>query len=385
MTAAIDRLNRLLDYLAQDPRNPQLLADVADLQLQLGDWGAAKSTLQQQLQRQPGDALARYRLAVAERAVGNAAEALPLLQALISEGHAHAAVVQELARCHAQQGNWSAVVSELASQEATKLPPDDADAVRLLRIRAQHHLGDLEAALAESRAWQAGRGHALPVQGWAAIATLLLDAERMDDAAQLLAQAGAEAIQGNAELAAAAGFVELGRGQLDGALGHFVRSTSIEPRMGRAHLGQGLVLAAQGDMSRAIEALKVAVEVSPDHLGSWHALAWMQLLSRDVEGAAASFQSALSRDDNFGETHGGLALVAALRGDRQSSERHLRTASKLDAASVNAMVARMVLEHGPGMLDSELLGRALDRFVGSTAGSNPALQAMWARMTARAT
>ena len=54
---SIARLSRLLDHLAQDPRNTSLLADIADQQLLLGDWAAAKSTLTQLLDLQPDDPL----------------------------------------------------------------------------------------------------------------------------------------------------------------------------------------------------------------------------------------------------------------------------------------------------------------------------------------
>lgn len=379
----VDRLSRLLDYLAHDLRNTSLLGDVADEQLRMGDWAAAKSTLLQLLEVQPGDALTRYRLAVAERASGDGAKAVALLHELVSEGHAHPAVLQELARSQAQQGNWAAVCPTLADLNATELPPGEGDAVWLLRIRAHHHLGALNDALAEAQAWEAGRGAALPLQGRAAIATLLLDAERIDDAARLLAQLDADAIGGHAELAAAAGFVELSQGQAGSALERFAQSAQVEPRLGRAHLGLGLALASQGQLPQAMEALKVAVEVAPSHLGSWHALAWLQLLGNDLDGAAASFEGALAQDENFGETHGGLALVAALRGDREAGERHLRTAAKLDARSTNVLVAKTVLERGPTAIDPKWLARALERFMGATASRNPQVQSMLDRMVGR--
>lgn len=379
---AFDRLNGLLDHLAQDPRNPALLADVADLQLQLGDWAAAKASLQQLLNAKPGDAQARYRLAVAERAAGDAAKAASLLQALIVEGQAHPVVLQELARCRAQQGDWAAVCPTLQALEAAELPPDQGDAVRLLRVRARHHQGELKEALAEARLWQAERADALPLQGRAAIATLMLDLERVDEAAQWLAPIDKEAIESDGELAAAAGFVALSQGKLEEALQRFSSSERASPRLGRAYLGSGLCRAAQGNLPEAVQALKRAVDVAPGHLSGWHALAWMQLLSEDVEGAAASFQAALAQDDNFGESHGGLALIAALRGDREAAERHRRTALKLDPNSTNALVAQAALERGPGALDAELLQRTLGRFTRVVALRNPALHAMLARVAA---
>ncbi|MGM9485045.1 tetratricopeptide repeat protein [Roseateles sp. NT4] len=377
---SVARLSRLLDLLSQDPRNPSLLAEIADQQLQLADWAAAKSTLTQLLELQPGDPLSRYRLAVAERHGNDAARARSLLQDLVDQGHSHPAILQELARSHAQLGDWGLVIPTLISLNASELPPQECDAVRLLRLRAHHRLGDLEDAVAEARAWQTERGLDVPLQGQAAIATLLLDAQLLDEAEQLLSSVDADVVNSHAELATANGYVELGSGQLDGALEHFAKSTQLEPQLGRAHLGRGLALATKGDVQQAIEALKTAVSVTPEHLGSWHTLAWMQLLAKDIDGAAASFEAALVRDPNFGETHGGLGLIAALRGDKQVSERYLRTALKLDSSSMNVMVARTVLERGSGSLDEPVLSQALDLVMRLATKRNPAMKTILTKM-----
>lgn len=377
-----DRLNRLLGYLAADPQNPQLLNDVTDLQLQLEHWSDAKALLQRQLEAEPGDAAARYRLAVAQRASGAAELAKPLLAALVAEGHAHAAVLQELARTEAQLGDWHAALSTLAPLSTEELTPAEADAVQLLRVRALHHLGDVQASLAEAQAWQQARGADLPVSGLAALATLYLDAEQIDAAAGLVAKASPEHLESNAELAAAAGFVCLSQGKADLARTLLSQSAQRQPSMGRAHLGLGLAAAYGGDLAGAVQALKAAVAATPEHLGSWHALAWMQMLSQDLVGAESSLQQALSRDANFGETYGGLALLAALRGDRAAAEAHVRTGARLDPKGVNIIVARIALERvrDGAALNANVLEPALQRFLGLAATRSPAMQEMMARM-----
>jgi tetratricopeptide (TPR) repeat protein len=376
---ALERLSRLLDYLTQDPRNPSLLSDIADTQLQLGEWRSARSTLSQLLDIRPADALTRYRLAVAERADGNLREALSWLRDLANEGHAQPALQQELARCHAQLGDWANTLASLQDLNPSKLPTDEHDAVRLLRVRAYHQLALLEEALAEASQWRAERGGEMPLNGQAAIVTLLIDAEKLQDATQMLAQVPLEALTANPEMAAAAGFIALGQGQHETALAHFAISSELDPELGRAKLGTALTFAAQGHLARALQAMEDAVGASPDHLGAWHALAWMQLLTKDVDAAARTFRTALERDDTFGESHGGLALVAALQGNRGTCEQHLHRASKLDPDSTNAMIALTVLQRGPGALDAPLLEQALTRFMGTAARRNPALREMLAR------
>lgn len=374
------RLSRLLGYLAGDASNAQLLADVADVQLQLGLWDEAKVSLTRLLAARPADPTARYRLAVAERASGHAEAAQPLLAALVSEGHLHPAVLQELARSEAALGQWDAVLKALAPLDASTLAPDEADTVWLLRVRALHHLGDVQAALAQAQAWQQARGAQLPTLGVAAIATLHLDAEQLDEAEALVAGASAKQLAGNAELATAAGFIKLSHGQVDAAQALLAQGAQQQPSLGRAHLGLGLAAAQAGDLPRAIEALKAATAATPSHLGSWHALAWMQMLSQDFAGAEGSLQAALAQDANFGETHGALALLAALRGDQATAQACLRTGLRLDPQGVNVGVARVALEQGGGPLDARVLGPALQRFMGSNAMQSPAMQGLLARM-----
>jgi predicted Zn-dependent protease len=377
-----DRLNRLLGYLAADPQNPQLLNDVTDLQLQLGLWSDAKDLLQWQLESDPADATARYRLAVAQRASGAAELAKPLLAGLVAEGHAHAPVLQELARTEAQLGNWRAALSTLASLNPEELALGEADAVRLLRVRALHHLGDVQASLAQAQAWQQARGTDIPTSGLAALTTLYLDAEQIDAAAELVAGASHEQLESNAELAAAAGFVQLSQGHAELARTLLRQSVQRQPSLGRAHLGLGLTAAYEGDLAGAMQALKAAVAVMPEHLGSWHALAWMQMLSQDLAGAESSLQEALARDASFGETYGGLALLAALRGDRVAAEAHVRTGARLDPKGVNVTVARIALErHRDGMaLDANVLEPALQRFLGLAATQSPTMRDLMSRM-----
>jgi hypothetical protein len=46
---------------------------------------------------------------------------------------------------------------------------------------------------------------------------------------------------------------------------------------------------------------------------------------------------------NFAETHGGLASIAALRGDREGAERGIEVGLRLDPACLSAQFARSVL------------------------------------------
>jgi len=50
-----------------------------------------------------------------------------------------------------------------------------------------------------------------------------------------------------------------------------------------------------------------------EHIGTWHVLAWVDIMLGDVADARAAFETALSLDRNFAETHGAGQAGAALQ------------------------------------------------------------------------
>lgn len=365
-TAAAQQLARLESYLLQDPDNLRLLADLADGYLRAARWSDARQVLARTLAAQPADPVARYRMAVVERVGGDAGVALDLLQGLHRDGVSDPAVLQELALVQATRGEWPAVADALAPIEVATLPAAQGDDVWLLRVRALHHTGQLDEAAAEGQAWMAARGPALPLTAAGALATLFLDCSRLDLLEQVSTAAGAAAAS-NAELLTANGYLHLGTGQTDLAAQQFARGVDLSPRLGRAHLGVGLAAAMRGDVAAAVAALEHTTEVMPEHLGSWHALAWMHLLKRDLVAARRVFDTALEKDHNFGDTHGGLALVTALSGERTQALEHLRVARRLDPRSMNAAIAGLVLDRRTDLSDPDLLRDGLRQILRTAA------------------
>jgi Tfp pilus assembly protein PilF len=81
----------------------------------------------------------------------------------------------------------------------------------------------------------------------------------------------------------------------------------------------------------------------PSHIGSWHALAWCQMLRKDFAAAEASFSRSLELDRNFSESHGGLAVLAAMRGDDASAKPLIERALRLDGQSFSGRYAQSLL------------------------------------------
>lgn len=366
---AAERLERLRVYLDQDPTNVVLLAEISDLHLQAGDWQSASERLEAWLAVEPRHPLVRYRLAIAEEGLGLVSSARARLEGLVEEGHRHPSILEALARHWGRQAEWGRIRELIQDADLDKCSSEEFDRLMLFRTRAAHHEGDAPGAVAAAEHWIAKRAESAPLAAFGALSSSLIDCERLYDVALLLERLGDKRVRQNAELLSASGFVALSSGNAQAATSLFGQAEALQPNQGRALLGRGLAAASLGDVEAAISDLMAATRVQPRHLGTWHALAWLQVIQGSLADGEATFRTALELDDNFGESHGGLALIAALRGQREAAQALLRVASRLDARSMNAWVATVVLERGAESLSADVVGVALERLATQRVGT----------------
>lgn len=344
MTASIgSKSQRLAAYVLDDPGNLQLRADLADELLNEGRPAEALEHIDFALRATPAHPQFRYRRAVALRHLGRVEEAIAGFEALIAEGFADPAVICALADARLGGRDFEGALLTLEKLGTLVTDPTIAAQADLLRVRALHYLGRLDEAMACARSSLALRPEQAPLRG--ALATVLLDAERMNEAEQVVAEATSAGLV-TPELTCVSGYLALGREDSAAAEARFAETLTSRPQDGRALLGAGLAAAAVQDLPRAVVRLQAAAQAMPGHLGTLNALAWMQLLAGQLDAAAITFEQALEADRNFAETHGGLAVVAALRGDAGLAQERVRTAQRLDRNSFSAAYAAMLLRHG---------------------------------------
>ena len=123
----------------------------------------------------------------------------------------------------------------------------------------------------------------------------------------------------------------------------------------------------RGDVPGARALLERASVQMPDHIGTWHALAWCQLMEGDLAGAKRSFDKAFALDRTFGETHGGFALVHALRAERKEAEESIKRAMRLDPQGRTARYAQSVLLMDAGRVEEAR--QLIDGMLGRTPGA----------------
>lgn len=59
----------------------------------------------------------------------------------------------------------------------------------------------------------------------------------------------------------------------------------------------------------------------------------------------------MTLDRNFGETHGGLAIIAPLQGDSETAEHFIKYALKLEPISTTGQYAQILLMQAKGQTD----------------------------------
>jgi Tfp pilus assembly protein PilF len=331
------RTARLRSFLSADPHNVDLACDLADALIAQGLPAEAREVLEALPAEKQAAAGVRFRLARIALVHGDYAAAEAIYRRLIAEGHESAGVWHDLAFGQLCQRRADEAMESVRTAIA-HYPADPALFVLEGRIALMQ--GDFETAKAAlDRAVAIDSDHAAAL-GVRALA--LFDHNDFNGAAQAAREClGRHPDQHEALLVA--GTQALWAQQLDTAQTHFERALTRHPNSGRVLSGYGQLLMLRNDLTRARQVLEHAVRTMPDHIGTWHALAWTQLLQGDSAAAEASYRRAYALDRNFGDSHGGLALIDALRGNFDEAELGIKRALRLDPNAVTARYAKTLV------------------------------------------
>jgi len=329
-------LARTEQYLSEDVTNRHLLARAIDLAVALSRLDVAQAHLAQALAAYPDDPFFLFRMAEMHVLEGDWQRARVLYGAL-HDKHRDAPLAFGLARCHAQAGEHEASLAlMLPYKDAVGLDPQQAAEL----VRALHHTGRMDDAVSFIAACVQQHGHVPVFCANAALA--LLDAGDADGAARM-STIGRASGGVQSEFDIVDGTLALARADIAAALTYLTRVAHDPQAQGRARSGIGAAHLFGGDLAVALPALEAACAALPAHIGTWQLLGWCRLLGRDLAGAEAAFDHAMALNRNFGDNHGALAAVYALRGQLALATETADKALRLDPESWSARYARMVL------------------------------------------
>jgi len=338
----MNRLTELRNFFRQDPENAPLALDLVDALLGEGHVDEAQALVN----TWPDAWLARpeclFRVGRCALARADYAAAVNPLRRIVENGVDEPAVHHDLAYALLGMGDVDGAETILAPlvPQSIVIPSIGLLHARLLHYRRRYDDAALilEAIVSE---------RADNAEAWGLLAMVELDREGFD-AAGFAAGRALNLSPNQPDALAALGTLSLARFDADNSYASFSRLLESQPHNGRALAGAGEALLLRGDSQGARPLLEKASHAMPGHLGTWHALAWSALLEGDIGAARASFDSALAADRNFGESHGGIALVHALRGEFDDARQGVRVALRLDPAGRNARYAQSLIWRAEG-------------------------------------
>lgn len=332
----MQRLQTLLQFIEQDPENLTLTAEAAEVAFEANDLELASQLVARCREiASPSPELLNLEGMIALRS-GRLDEAAKIFETLISAGVDAVAVRFNLAWVHALRNEHEAALLLLDDDVVAV-----SDRAASLKVQALHHLGRIEEALAAGQEI---------VQRFPGNDSLLgaLSVAAMDADDFALARQYAESANGGADALTTRGLIALNESNMGQSLELFERALVEQPNAPRAWIGKGLSLISTGQTDTGMKALRKGAEIFGDHLGSWIALGWTQFMERDLKSARVTFMHALSLDDNFAETHGGLAVLDFAEGDLGSAQRRADLALRLDRECFGGMLARILLAEAKG-------------------------------------
>lgn len=354
-------LDALLTLLRADAANVGLLRECVGRAFAERRFDVARELLDLRLAQSPADPMALFDAATLDIAEGNHAGAANILGHLAASGHRHPGVLINLGLCKYLLNDFDA--ARVSLQEAYAAGERSAGLLRLL-VSSLHHVGSIDEAV------EIAEQNPAPAQSDAALggvyALVYLDADRALPAARW-AKSSLQLNPNGVDALVVEGTLQIAGMRVGEAERNFKHALEIAPNTGRAWLGLGTLALLARDPANAKNLFDKALESLDQHVGTWHMLAWTHLTSGDLDAARTAFERALELNRNFAESHGGLAAVAAMSGNRAEAERSLEIARRLDPESLAAKLAGALLAANAGDAG------AVNRLIAETAtamGSN---------------
>ncbi|PYR90563.1 MAG: hypothetical protein DMF84_20200 [Acidobacteria bacterium] len=139
------------------------------------------------------------------------------------------------------------------------------------------------------------------------------------------------------------------------------RAIGIDPRP-EMHYQLGVIYWHQGDLDRAIRALRAAIAAEPRYAEAHNTLGALLKARRDWKGAADALRRAIALQPDLAAAHYTLAQVLELSGDAGGAREHFTEAERLRAEAALVQEAGVWTSVGTQKLDRGDLVAAVDCF-----------------------
>ena len=332
-----DQLHRLLSYWQQDQANTALIVDILVLFSKSSEFEKGiefSRNIDLSIVAEPRVA---YHIGILCLAAGKYAEAETEFNRMLVHMSEHVPTRYNLAYAQYAQQKISQARNTL---DGFEYQWRECPELLILLARCEHFLENIDVALEHIDKYLSFNMSHLEAKGLKSL--LLVDKEDYVLAYQLANDVIAqEPLQLEANIAFSAAAISLQK--TDYLQEQLQQALSAHPNVGRLWMVQAELDMLNQNFEQAEIHLKKTVKLMPDHIGSWHLLAWSQLLSNQLSCAEDSFNQALTLNRNFADTHGGLAVLQVMTGNYNDANDSIRRALKLDSTSVAGRYAKTLL------------------------------------------
>ncbi|MGU9827650.1 tetratricopeptide repeat protein [Pseudomonas sp. LF242] len=331
------RLVRLLTFLGHDPGNLTLLCDAMGLAIELGDQVSGRKLIEHVNNHRIEDPRVFAHGAHLLLQAGDYSAAGAFGDRAITAGISDPAVMYNTALGHFYSADFEAATTLLTHLTQH----DDCPAVTLLmHARALHQLEQTEEAEALVIRAQQLEPDNLDIRGL--LALLRYENDKLPQALSTAHDTLAvDPDQRDALIACAT--VQFEQHNVAAARKAWHHTLKVYPDCGRAWSGLGLLEFSELEFELAENHLKTAVQWMPNHIGTWHLLAWIYILRKDSAQARAALDKSYALDRSFGDTHGGLAVIDIMEGHSDLARKGIRRALMLKPDSLAAHYAQALL------------------------------------------
>lgn len=354
------RVLRLQGYLNSDPDNYVLLLDAFETALQAALFEKAEQFLSIALTRQIDATAWKFRASNLYIAQSRFHDAQAILLDLQQEQGSHPAIIHNLAFILFQQNEFAGATDLLdtvvKAEAGTKL--EDISQPQVLWLRCMHRLLKLDEALAYVIEQESAQRLSAQAAGVASL--IAVDSGRIDLATSWAIRAlTVEPEQIEALIAHAT--IALTQKNTEAARHYTQLALAKNPLDGRILSLLGFTEMYELKIDQALIHLQKAVTYMPDHIGTHLGLGWLYFIQKNLDAASAEFETALSLDRNFAESHGAIAVVAATQNETEKANQHIELALRLDRANLSAPYAQAILSGEVN--DAEAIKRLAQRLM----------------------
>ena len=340
-----ERIDRLKNFYLQEPSNQFLLNDLVEQYFtedrleQLVDFAESLDS------DAISDSQIAHRVGIAGLVVGHYKFAESCFSKCFSVHPENAAIAYNYAFAKYAQHDFAKSLEILNSvndfwQECAQ--------VKLLAARCFHQIKELESALESIESFL--QVEPTNVEGLGLKSLILLDNGEYQEAEKLSNQVLKQQ-QNLLEPLLAMSSSLIAQGEFDRAKNWVEQGIEKHPKVGRLWQNKGQLEMLNMQFDLAETSLKTAVKNMPNHIGTWHLLAWTQLITDKQNDARESFDSALALDRNFADSHGAIAMMDILSGNIEKAEEGTRRALKLDPRCATGLYAKSLLLEKQGEAD----------------------------------